>query len=152
METKHLFEGEEIITQSDDKTVTLTTHRLRYNSSSYDKAHIISIMLEKISSIEIHYKSWILFLLAGIIIIAGGLLAGANNQGEAMSAGIFVGLILVVIYYFTRRHVVTIASDGGANINFQTKGMKRETIIDFINKIEKAKNKKMNATELLPNY
>jgi len=55
MDKKYIFEGETLITETEDNVITLTTHRVRYNSSSSSSAHIISIMLEKISSIEIQY-------------------------------------------------------------------------------------------------
>ena len=136
---KYIFEGERLISESDDKSVILTTHRIRYNSSGAGTGHIVSIMLEKISSIEIHYKSWIFILFAGILLAMGGLLVGAQNRGDAMVMGLGAGGLCILIYFFTRRHVVTIASDGGAKINFETKGLKREALLDFINKIEAAK-------------
>ena len=139
MEKKYLFDGERAISESGDKVVTLTSHRVRYNSSSTGSGHVVSIMLEKISSIEVHYKSWILVLLIGILLVAGGLLMGAQNQGDAMILGIGFGGLCILAYFITRKHVVTIASDGGAKINFQTKGMKSDTLLDFINKIEVAK-------------
>ena len=140
MEKKYYFIGENAITESDNKGIILTSHRIRYQSSNFGKAHIVSIMLEKISSIEIHYKSSLLTLIIGIILTLSGIVMGASNQGEAMILGLGIGLFFVLLYFITRRHVITIASDGGSKINFETKGMKRETILDFINKIETAKN------------
>ena len=139
MDKKNLFEGETLISESDDNVITLTSHRLRYNSSSAGTGHIVSIMLEKISSIEVHYKSWILVLFFGILLAAGGLFMGAQNRGDIMVAGLATGGICILLYFLTRKHVITISSDGGSKINFQTKGMKRETLLDFINKIEAAK-------------
>ncbi len=140
MENNLLFEKEEIITESDDKVILLTNRRIRYNSSSWGQAHIVSIMLEKISSIEIHYKSLWLFLVVGVILVTGGVIMGANNNGDAMILGLGAGAVLVLIYFFTRKHVVSISSDSGTKINFSTNGMKREKLMDFINKIERAKN------------
>ncbi len=99
-------------------------------------------MLEKISSIEIHYKSKVLLLIVGIILGIAGLFVGINNEGMAMVLGFVLSGLFILIYLLTRKYVISIASDGGANINFQTKGMKREFLLDFINKIEKAKNEK----------
>ncbi len=62
MEHTELLENEQIITESTNNVVTLTTHRVRYNSSSTGQAHIVSIMLEKVSSIEVHYKSFYFLL------------------------------------------------------------------------------------------
>lgn len=139
MDKKYLFQGETLISESDNNEITLTSHRVRYNSSSSGKGDIISIALEKISSIEIHYKSWILILLLGILFAAGGMVMGVNDRGGAMVMGLAVGGVCVLLYFLTRKHVVTISSDGGAKINFETNGMKRDTLLDFINKIETAK-------------
>lgn len=73
MDKKYLFEGERLISESDDNVVTLTSHRLRYEASSKGSGHVVSIALEKISSIEIHYKSWILILFLGILFAAAGM-------------------------------------------------------------------------------
>lgn len=140
MEANQFFEGEQLITQSDDKTLTLTNQRLRYNSSNYSNAHIVSIMLNNISSIEIHYKSSVLMLIIGVLLVIGGVIMGASDQGEAFVAGVGLGCLFVLFYFLTRKHVITISSDGGSKINFQTKGMKREILLDFINKIELAKS------------
>lgn len=142
MDKNILFTDEQLITESDNKQITLTSHRVRFNSFSWGHAHIVSIMLEKISSIEVHYNSWVIVLFLGILSVLAGLVGGAGNQGQIMVMGLVVGAVLILIYFFTRKHVVTIASDGGAKINFATAGMKRDVIVDFINKIEKAKNER----------
>ncbi len=145
MEQKDLFPKETIITESDDKVVTLTTHRIRYNSSSYGRADIVSIMLEKISSIEAKYTSLIIVLIIGIAIALIGIAMGlSNNSNSHAGKGILInGGIFILVYHGTRKHPVTITSDGGTKITFETKGMKRETILDFINKVEKAKNERI---------
>lgn len=143
MEQNELFEGEEIITESGDKVVTLTNKRVRYHASSAGQAHIVSIMLDKISSIEVHYSSqWIVLFLSIALMLAGVVTGLSNERQGQLGMGLAVfGVVLLLIYLFTRKHIVSIASDGGAKINFETKGMKRESVLDFINKVEKAKNK-----------
>lgn len=143
MKDTYLFDNEEIITESKDNTLTLTNYRLRYESASRGKAHIVSIMLEKISSIEIHYKSNIIILTLGILFLAMGFVMGTMNEGGAMLMGMSIGGICLFIYYIRRRHVVSIASDGGAKIHFFTKGMDRNTLMDFINEIEEAKKNRI---------
>jgi hypothetical protein len=147
MEKKDLLDGEEIITQSDENIVTLTNFRIRYTDTQFNQAHIISIMLEKISSIEMHYASQIYYLLAGIIVSAFGIITTANHTNEYGVFAIIIGLILVGMYFSSRRYLLTISSDGGGKINFQAKGMKKETILDFVNKVEKAADKKRNQSK-----
>jgi len=132
---QHFFEDEQEITRSDNDIVILTSHRIRFD----DSKHVISIMLEKVSSIEVHYRSWLICLLVGILAAAAGLGIGADNNGQAMIVGLVLGAVLILAYFLTRKHVISIASDGGTKINFETRGMKREAILKFINQIEKAK-------------
>lgn len=133
---EYFFEDEKEITRSSNDVVILTTHRIRFD----DSKHIISIMLEKVSSIEVHYSSWLICLLFGILAAVAGFVMGVNNNGQAMVAGLALGGILILIYFLTRKHVIEIASDGGTKINFQTSGMKRESILKLINQIETAKS------------
>ena len=141
METKHLIEQEEILTTSADNLITLTSLRLRYQSG---KDHFISMMLEKISAIEINYTSKFWALLLGIIIaiVGAGFTATQSHDQEVGLIGVFLGVIFIVYYIATRKHVVQISAECGTKIIFFTKGMKRESLLDFINKIEAAKNKR----------
>jgi len=57
MRTDQLMPGESILSYSDNGLLTLTTHRLRYMNKVWGQANFISIMLEKVSSVEITYLS-----------------------------------------------------------------------------------------------
>ncbi len=118
------LENEQIITESDNKRIVLTSHRIRYNESGYQNANMTSIMLKQVSSIEITYESKLIYLIIGVITLP-----------------IIVGLLFLLLYYFSRKHVVVISSTGGAAIHFETKGMKREALNDFIDNVEEAINK-----------
>lgn len=128
------FEDESVIMDSNDNSVLLTTHRIRYKSNQGSKSHITSIMLKNISSIEIHYKSnqW-LFYVGITFLITGIVMSPKTGLGYI---GLGIGLLMMIIYWFTRRHVVSICSNGGASIDFQTKGMKQSALIDFIDTVE----------------
>jgi hypothetical protein len=71
----------------------LTNLRFRYSDVEWGKAHIVSVMLEKISSIEVRCKS------RPFLIILGGLIAGANGDSEIVGVGIIVGVVLCVLYF-----------------------------------------------------
>ncbi len=118
------LENEKLITESGNRQVMLTTHRLRYHEGTSSNSDFTSIMLDKISSIEVKYQSNILFLIIGVITIP-----------------IVVGIVFILIYYFTRKHVVSVNPDGGKSIIFETRGMKREYLEEFIFKIESASMK-----------
>ncbi len=127
------FDGEHILTSSDDQTIILTTHRIRYQKI-FD---VKSIMLNHVAGIEIRYHSqpWLAFL-GGIAIIGG--IIGGMTEDESFFAACAVGSILIAIYFLTRRHSIIINSDGKTTISFLTKGMARESALDFVNQVEKA--------------
>ena len=120
-----LFEDEKLIIESSNKQIKLTDQRLRY----YEKSDFISIMLNKVSSVELtYYKSSIWILIIGIV-----------------SAPVIVGFILIYIYFISKRHVVSVTPDGGRPIIFATKGLKREFLEEFIYEIElRAKQTHLN--------
>jgi len=138
MDDKYLLDGEQVIMQLNGDVITLTNLRLRYTNSQWGKTHIVSLLLEKISSIEIHYRSKIIFVILAIFAIAGGLIAGANGDEEFIGVGIGAGVVLIILYLISRKHFLTISSVGGGKIHLHTKGMKREKILDFINQLESA--------------
>jgi len=116
----------------------LTNYRiLKEEENSYK----ISIFLEKISSIEMHYKQKIYLILLGICSVFGGLYIA---QGEEMiiTAGIILGVVFIIAYFVTRKHVITITPDGGKNLDIEVQGVKNERIEEFITNIQKAKQEK----------
>lgn len=114
------IDNEKVILESDNNQIRLTTHRLRYSESARSSSDFTSIMLDKISSIELtYYKSSIWLLIIGII-----------------TTPVIVGIILIIIFFTSKRHVVSVTPDGGKPIIFETKGMKREFLEDFIDKVE----------------
>ncbi len=131
------FEKEEPVLASENNRIVLTSRRIR---QAENKTDFTSIMLEKISSIEVRYQSWILILLAGIICIVAGFILLRNGSVEAMAC-FGVGGICILVYIVTRKHIVSISSDGGAKIVFATRGMSKERVIEFVDKVEEAKNK-----------
>ena len=64
-----LLEGEELISQSANNVVILTTHRIRYNATNSAQSHLVSMMLEKVSSCETRYQSWPMLLVLGAVAI-----------------------------------------------------------------------------------
>ena len=121
------IENEKLILESDNRQIMLTSHRLRYHESTSKNSNFISLMLDKISSIELTYQSNIWLLIIGIITIP-----------------LIIGIVFIIQFFTTKRHVVSIIPDGGKPIVFETKGMKRDYLEDFINKVEDASFKLRN--------
>lgn len=145
MRENQLIDGESVITFSDNNLVTLTTHRVRYNNKVWGQSNYISIMLEKVSSLNVVYISYpILLVIGGIAIFIGGVAAYNMhyNQGPGVVA-VVGGICIMLVYLGTRRHICVIASDGGGKITFSTAGMNTESLISFMDKIEIAKNNRI---------
>ncbi|WP_162054750.1 PH domain-containing protein [Pontibacter pamirensis] len=140
MEQEQLFENEQIITQSSEGVVTLTTHRIRYATSGWGHAQITSMMLESISSIQSHFKSVPLLIILGATAFIAGIFLGANNEGGGAVASFAVGAMLIILYFASRKHVVTVSSKGGAAFSFLAKGMDQYEITRFIDQVEEAKH------------
>ncbi|WKK80311.1 hypothetical protein [Marivirga arenosa] len=138
METKYLLKDEQIITQSDQKIITLTNQRIRYAAKALGKAHIVSMMLNKISSIELKYKNNLLLLLLAIIGALVLVYGYSMDDTDLLVAGLIGMTICVYIYIKNRKYVISIASESGKEILFHTKGMKHEDILKFINQTEEA--------------
>ncbi|MCB0284699.1 MAG: hypothetical protein KDF60_19105 [Calditrichaeota bacterium] len=115
------LENEKLILQSDNRQIMLTNFRLRYHKNTSRNSDFNSIMLDKISSVELTYESKLWMLIIGIITIP-----------------IVIGVIMIIVFFITKKHVVYITPDGGKPIVFETRGMKREFLEDFINKVEGA--------------
>lgn len=156
---KYLTEEETIIV-SDDKSLTLTTHRISLETKNWGESHFASIMLEKISSIEVKYHSWVVVLIIGVIALIFGIgLTLVNDyqiRKEVSQFSLIAGGVCILLFFLSRHHVITITSDGGTKISFSTKGMKKENVFEFVDKIEQAKNErflncytnKVNASDL----
>lgn len=83
-----------------------------------------------------------LAVLGGLLALGGVYVLGQGAPEAAVGAWVLGGG-LVLAYFSTRRHVVSIASDGGARLQFETKGMKRETVQAFVDAVESAKDRRV---------
>jgi len=139
MRTDQLIHGESILSYSDNGLLTLTTHRVRYLNHEWGRANFISIMLEKVSSVQITYLSYPVWLgIGGFLILIGLMWDYRDTQSQVIL--IVAGIAAIVAYFTARTSVCVIAADGGAKIQFRTDGMSTETLIEMMDKIERAKN------------
>lgn len=138
-----LMADEEIIYETIDK-ITLTTHRIRAIESTFERKEVVSIMLEKISSISISSRNYLIFLILGVLMFLYSLWGFVKTDNTSLDIFIFVlGLIFIIVFALTRKSVVIISSDGGHSVFFSTLGFSHESIMSIINKIEIAKNNRM---------
>ena len=118
----NLLPNEEKLVSSNEDKIILTNHRIHLRDSVWGQSFTISIFLEDISSIEIKYKSNIVFMILGVICILGGFYAA--GQGGNLLGGIVIGGIFLALWWFTRKHVVSVSSNGGSSTS---QGVDRNT-------------------------
>lgn len=129
----NLNKNESILVKSESEVVVLTTHRIRYQ----DDKELISIMLPQVSGIEVKYTSHpILIILAIISGIAGVVLLDDSANHTSILLLITAG-VLIALFFSSRKHVVTISS-ASARLVFHTKGMGKQAVENFVDKVEAA--------------
>jgi len=137
-----LLANEEILLESEPKALTLTNCRVRYDSTKWGKAHLISIFLEQISSCGIRSTSYpLILIIAGLVFLTGFF----PGEYDAVVSSIIIAAILNGIYFITRHQVISIESSG-KNIEFNIKGMGYEKAKGFLTQLEGAKYQRV--TEL----
>lgn len=133
MKQNSLLENEKIIITSGDGSATLSNFRIQYSDKKWGKAYTLSMLLKNISTVEINYKSNRLLLIIAGLIFFGGLIIG-----EQLFISTTISVLLTLFFLITRRHYITIASNGGARMNLLVKGMKSKNVLNFLNQIEQA--------------
>jgi hypothetical protein len=144
MNKEQLLPEESVLSFTENGMVTLTTHRVRYNNKIWGQSNFISIMLEKISSVQVLSISYpLLWILGALTVVAGLALATTRNGGTPeVIISLFIAFFLIVGYFISRRHICTITSDGGSRIIFRTENMPTAALINFVHQIEAAKHKR----------
>jgi len=139
-----LFPDEKIITQSNDKTVTLTTHRLYQEQKGMGGGTTKSIMLEHITSCESeNSRSWFWIVIAALGV--GGVFYSSNSErNDLMVPSLCVLVISVVLFMATQRATVKIASPSAVML-INVNRMKREKITEFIDQIEQTKHQRISS-------
>ena len=138
---------------SNTEVLTLTNKRVRYDSRRLGQSSLISITLGSVASCSLITKSYpFLLILAVLAVLIAVVLAGISqdigNWWTLIFIGnwwdlwwdlIFIAAIFVVVYFVTRKTVISVASNGGQEISMSAKGMNRKAIIEFIEAIEREK-------------
>jgi hypothetical protein len=139
------FPDEKVLVESDNQTLILTTHRLRYDAIGRgggwaDRTELVSIMLEELSSCAITRTSYPLLLLLALVGLVLAIL---------VEDGTIVGFALTVLFaggfFLSQRQVLLLTSSGGGRIQINTGSMSLQAVRDFVDEIEKAKNQRFLA-------
>jgi len=145
-----LFPDEQLLTQSTNGGVTLTTHRIAYEHKEWGRSYNQSIMLEHITSCENVYNAQVWLLIIGGLCFISGLFAAANNNTRPFGMMTLIAIICAGIYWLTKSNLIIIASPS-TKMLIRVNGMKHDRVLEFINKIEQAKHKRMLVLNNRPN-
>lgn len=134
-----LFSSEEFLFRSNDEQLLLTTQRVSVRTKEWGQAYNNTIFLEDISSVETRFSSLLSMLVIGIVLIAGGLFWGQSSNGAIFNGACIFGVIALLVYFLSRRHVVRITPDGGHAIEYEIGSMPQTSVDEFIHKLQLAK-------------
>lgn len=132
-----------LVTSNQDKVI-LTDHRIHMNDKEWGRSYSISIFLENISSIETKYNSLVIFLILGVLAALAGIfltIEGLNENGMFLS--FIVSIALFIFWWLSRRHVISVSSNGGSKLNFEVTKMSDEKIMAFVHNISEAQQKRI---------
>jgi len=138
------FAGEQIVSSSDNGYVTLTTHRISMESKEFGRSYYIAIFLEDISSIQMHYRSFMIALWVGLLAFAGGiytLFTNTDNDSDHMPTKVLLlaGIVSVAIWLFSKRRIVSIYPNGGKAMEFLANQMSHESMQSFLEQVQLTK-------------
>ena len=136
------FADEKLLIEADNKVLVLTTHRLRYDSLDGGLAvrkELVSILLEELVSCAITRISYPLLLLLAL----GGVMLALLMEGAAI-----VGIALAVLFtggFFASQRRVLLISSAGSKIQVNIAHMSLQSLREFVDEIEDAKNRRYMA-------
>jgi hypothetical protein len=138
----------EILTSNEDKIV-LTNKRIQMTEKDWGRSYKISIFLEDISSTQVVYKSNILWLILSILCLLYFAFALLQNDRfgyydkAPMQISFVIGIIFLALYWFSRRHIISIHSDGGKPLEIMVNRMPDSEIEHFFDKVQLAKDERI---------
>lgn len=138
----NLLEGETVILSSDRGILSVTNARVIYDDQSSGRSRYVSIMHQSVASCGLVTNSYPLFLFFGGL----AALAGFATEDDPRVWSFVAALVLVVLYFVTRSAVLKISSMGGESIIVPTKGMGRDSMLNFLNAVDAQRYRPPTAT------
>jgi hypothetical protein len=139
--TMRLLPGESIVSETSDKQLMLTTHRVRYDDRVPGTTRVIGITLDAVSSCGIISKSHPILLLLAILAGIFGLVQGVGGEsdGQGMAyASILLALVIVMAYFLSCTMALAISSPG-QSITVSMRGLNLDALVAWVDDVEQAK-------------
>lgn len=131
--------GEEVILESSNGALRVSTHRVRYVIKQTGSAKFASIMLDAVTSCEVTYLSYPALLVFSGLVFLGGLLMNSARDSTPLSIGSGGAIALGIAYLLTRRQVVRVSSPS-AHIDVPLSGLDFSMAVRIVDVIEAARN------------
>jgi len=129
------MEGEQIILSSDTEALVLTSKRVRYSSTAFGNASLVSITLDAVASCGFITKSNPIALVVAAILFVLAIV----ERGQIQLLLVIFAILCVVAFVLTRRAVLSISSNGGHSIVVPANGMSSDVLTRFIDTLENQK-------------
>ncbi len=143
MKPKILLENENIILElnRNDNVLVLTSERVRQSNKGWIYNDITSILLKEISSITVHYRSNIIFVILAVIAGLFTFITITNNgNSDFIAYGLLSTILLIVLFFVTRKQSICIRAANG-KIDYDIRGYSNDKLLELIDTIELAISK-----------
>jgi hypothetical protein len=140
-----LLSNEEEILSSNGRKIILTNQRIHMSDKEWGSSIGITIFLEDISSIEMRFSSQKLFLALSIIAaLVSYMTYSDGNENAAVGGSLVAAILFFLLYWFTRRHIVSITSHAGTSLKFDASSLPEYEMLKFLSKVQEAKLQRVN--------
>jgi Na+-transporting methylmalonyl-CoA/oxaloacetate decarboxylase gamma subunit len=138
-----LLQGEQMLMESSGKVLTLTTARVRYEATERGRSKVVSMTLDAVASCGLATRSFpVLLALAAFSAVVGVAFVFRGSDGSFL---FFLAAIVLGVAYLLTRTAVLEVSSAGESIMVPTKGMSRDTLMEFVDAVDVAKHKYLTA-------
>lgn len=149
----NLLQNEIKLGATKDEKIVVTNSRIIQEDLKFGSNYHLSIQLEDISSIEMHYKANNKLLIAGVLITLYGLYSTLTSHYDKTQGMVItlVGIIVLLIWWFTRRFTVSVRPNGGTGLECYFEATSTNTTDEFLNLLEQAKLDRINQLHSISN-
>jgi hypothetical protein len=140
----NLLPEEHSIKESMDKSFWLTSHRLCAEHEELGQSYTQYVFLEDISSAGIQRSSQSWYLVMGLFLFLAGMLLGRNTSIESTILAVFLLVFFVAMYMMSRKSYIVVKAPG-TRVQINVTQMPQDTILQFLQEIEEAKNNRLQA-------
>ncbi|WP_118952736.1 hypothetical protein [Taibaiella helva] len=141
-----LFPDEQELISSNGHKVVLTSQRIHMNSQSWGYAYQVTLFLEDISSVTLRYKSNVAFIVVAILCFLCSVpaLLYFDSDNSSFTASLVTGLVFLTLWWFSRKHLVSIHPHGGRPLEFEVDTISGLQLENFLHKLQWAKAQRIN--------